>query len=171
MTCSSCSAALERALKKTAGISSVAVNLVTNTATVEADPHSIKLSEILEIIRNTGYQGRLHEETQETEVKKDYELSLIHILFPYTKKNADKYTRYPYGVCQHSFFFRCCCKLSAVFILNGAYYVLILSSLHIAVSVYLHQLTKFIQRLRKEGKGIVIHAVLSWIHTCMNQLL
>ena len=42
MTCSSCSAALERALKKTAGISSVAVNLVTNTATVEADPHSIK---------------------------------------------------------------------------------------------------------------------------------
>lgn len=78
MTCSSCSAALERALKKTAGISSVAVNLVTNTATVEADPHSIKLSEILEIIRNTGYQGRLHEETQETEVKKDYERVKIY---------------------------------------------------------------------------------------------
>ena len=60
---------------------------------------------------------------------------------------------------------------SAVFISNGAYYVLILLSLHTAVSVYLHQLTEFIQSLVKEGKGIVIHAVLSWIYTCMNQLL
>lgn len=60
---------------------------------------------------------------------------------------------------------------SVIFISNGAYYVLILPSLHTAVSVYLHQLTEFIQSLVKEGKGIVIHAVLSWIHTCMNQLL
>ena len=71
MTCSSCSAALEHALNKAEGISAVSINLVTNTATVEADPHKIKLSEILAIIQNTGYHGTLHVERKEEAVKKD----------------------------------------------------------------------------------------------------
>ncbi|MCR0179007.1 heavy metal translocating P-type ATPase, partial [[Clostridium] innocuum] len=78
MTCSSCSAALEHALKKAEGISAVSINLVTNTATVEADPHKIKLSEILAIIQNTGYHGALHVERKEEAVKKDYEAVKIY---------------------------------------------------------------------------------------------
>lgn len=78
MTCSSCSAALEHALKKAEGISSVNINLVTNTATVEVDPRKIKLSEILEIIQDTGYHGALHVERQEETVKKDYDSVKIY---------------------------------------------------------------------------------------------
>ena len=78
MTCSSCSAALEHALKKAEGISAVSINLVTNMAIVDADPHKIKLSEILAIIQNTGYHGTLHVERQEEAEKKDYEAVKIY---------------------------------------------------------------------------------------------
>lgn len=73
MTCSSCSASIENALKKKDGIESVTVALLTNTATVEVNPHKIKLSEILQIIKDCGYQAKLHEKHEETEEKKDYE--------------------------------------------------------------------------------------------------
>lgn len=78
MTCASCSAAIEKALGKKNGIVSVQVNLVTNTATVEADPHAIKLSEILQEIRSCGYAAKLHVKEETTVEKKDYETVKIY---------------------------------------------------------------------------------------------
>lgn len=71
MTCSACSAAVERALKKLDGVSFAGVNLTTNRATVEYDPAVVKLSNIKDAITGAGYTPReIQEETandQETE--------------------------------------------------------------------------------------------------------
>ncbi len=46
MTCSACSAAVERGLKKQAGIDNVSVNLTTGIATIDYDAKALRLSEI-----------------------------------------------------------------------------------------------------------------------------
>lgn len=55
MTCSSCCAAVERAVKKLSGVMSVSVNLATNRTSVEYDPLKVKLSQIKEAIAKAGY--------------------------------------------------------------------------------------------------------------------
>ncbi len=55
MTCASCSAAVERAVKKLSGVKSVSVNLTTNRATLEYDPSEVKLVTIKEAITKAGY--------------------------------------------------------------------------------------------------------------------
>lgn len=55
MTCASCSAAVERSVKKLSGVASVSVNLATNRASVEYDPSKVKLSQIKEAITKVGY--------------------------------------------------------------------------------------------------------------------
>ena len=39
------------------------------------------------------------------------------------------------------------------------------------LSIDLHQITKFIQCFLKEGEGIIVYAVYSWINTGMHQLI
>jgi len=58
MTCASCSAAVERAVKKLNGIKTASVNLTTNRAAVEYDPAKVKLSEIKAAIVDAGYTPR-----------------------------------------------------------------------------------------------------------------
>jgi len=55
MTCASCSAAVERAVKKLGGVLSVSVNLTTNRAAIEYDTSKVKLSEIKAAITGAGY--------------------------------------------------------------------------------------------------------------------
>ncbi len=55
MTCASCSAAVERAIKKLDGIQSASVNLATNRASFEYDPAVVKLSQIKAAITDAGY--------------------------------------------------------------------------------------------------------------------
>ncbi len=55
MTCASCSAAVERAVKKLPGIKSASVNLTTNRAMVEYDPSAVKLFAIKQAIVKAGY--------------------------------------------------------------------------------------------------------------------
>ena len=55
MTCASCSAAVERAVKKLDGMKSVSVNLATNRGSFEYDPAVLKLSQIKTAITNAGY--------------------------------------------------------------------------------------------------------------------
>ncbi|MBN2849755.1 MAG: heavy metal translocating P-type ATPase, partial [Erysipelotrichaceae bacterium] len=57
MTCASCSAAVERALKKQNGVSSASVNLATNKATVSYDPALIKLGTLKKAVENAGYKA------------------------------------------------------------------------------------------------------------------
>ncbi len=55
MTCASCSAAVERALKKLDGVSEPSVNLATNRAAFSYDPAKIKLTQVREAISKAGY--------------------------------------------------------------------------------------------------------------------
>ena len=55
MTCASCSAAVERAIKKLEGVTEVSVNLATNRASFTYDPATVKLSQIREAITGAGY--------------------------------------------------------------------------------------------------------------------
>lgn len=56
MTCASCSAAVERAVKKLNGVQSVQVNLATNRGSFEYDPALVKLSQIKTAISDAGYK-------------------------------------------------------------------------------------------------------------------
>ena len=55
MTCASCTAAVERTLKKLPGVMSVSVNLATNKAAVKYDGNLLRLSEIKKAIEKAGY--------------------------------------------------------------------------------------------------------------------
>jgi Cu+-exporting ATPase len=56
MTCASCSAAVERAVGKLAGVKSVSVNLATEKASIVYDSAAVRLSEIKQSITKAGYQ-------------------------------------------------------------------------------------------------------------------
>ncbi|HWQ05793.1 MAG TPA: heavy metal translocating P-type ATPase, partial [Feifaniaceae bacterium] len=55
MTCASCSAAVERALRKLDGVSEASVNLATNRAAFSYDPARVKLAQVREAIMRAGY--------------------------------------------------------------------------------------------------------------------
>ena len=65
MTCASCSAAVERALKKLDGVSDPSVNLATNRASFSYDPSKVKLAQVREAITKAGYTP-LDLETEDT---------------------------------------------------------------------------------------------------------
>jgi len=56
MTCAACSARVERAIRKLAGIETATVNLATEKATVVYDPQSLRLSTIKQAIIEAGYE-------------------------------------------------------------------------------------------------------------------
>jgi Cu+-exporting ATPase len=55
MTCAACSAAIERALRKLAGVTSASVNLTTEKATVVYDPTLVRVSALKNAITAAGY--------------------------------------------------------------------------------------------------------------------
>lgn len=59
MTCSACSARIEKKVGKLAGIAQVHVNLLKNTMTVSFDPQILPLSTIVETIQDMGYGASL----------------------------------------------------------------------------------------------------------------
>ncbi len=69
MTCSACSAAVERALKKLPGVASAGVNLTTNRATIEYDPALVKLSDIKAAVVDAGYTPREIEGAKERDLE------------------------------------------------------------------------------------------------------
>jgi Cu+-exporting ATPase len=56
MTCASCSAAVERAVKKLDGVKSASVNLATERATIFYNPDLVRLSALKQAIVNAGYE-------------------------------------------------------------------------------------------------------------------
>ncbi|MCK5052100.1 MAG: copper-translocating P-type ATPase [Candidatus Cloacimonetes bacterium] len=56
MTCASCSASVEKALKKVDGVSFANVNLATEKATVKFDPDQANYNQLLEAVHNSGYE-------------------------------------------------------------------------------------------------------------------
>ena len=56
MTCASCVARVEKAIKKVDGVGKVSVNLATEKATFEIDPSKINYRDIVEKIESAGYK-------------------------------------------------------------------------------------------------------------------
>jgi len=75
MTCANCSATVERSLKKKVqGLISVNVNLATEIATVEFNPHETNLDEIAGIVEWAGYHAVLPDKADEEEAERAKEL-------------------------------------------------------------------------------------------------
>ena len=56
MTCASCVARVERALKKTGGVAGATVNLATEKATVDFDPTQVSIAELRRAVEDIGYK-------------------------------------------------------------------------------------------------------------------
>ena len=59
MTCSACSAAVEKAVKKVPGVSRVNVSLMTNTMSVLLD-EGVQETEVIEAVKKAGYSAAVH---------------------------------------------------------------------------------------------------------------
>ena len=59
MTCAACQATVQRALSKAPGVSTAAVNLMTNEATVQYDPSATDPAALVAAINDTGYVSHL----------------------------------------------------------------------------------------------------------------
>ena len=86
MTCSSCSAHVEKAVKKLEGIQKVNVNLLSNNMTVEYNEKVLNDEKIINAVTNEGYGASLCEiekgetrKVQEIEEGKDEIKSMIKI--------------------------------------------------------------------------------------------
>ncbi|MGE5495950.1 MAG: heavy metal translocating P-type ATPase [Burkholderiales bacterium] len=57
MTCAACAQRVEKAIQKLPGVASASVNFATEKATVDYDPHQVRLSAIKEAIGKAGYKA------------------------------------------------------------------------------------------------------------------
>ena len=57
MTCAACQGNVERALTRTPGVRAASVNLLLHAATVTYEPGSVALSEVLDAVRDVGYEA------------------------------------------------------------------------------------------------------------------
>jgi Cu+-exporting ATPase len=69
MTCSSCSAHVERGVKKVEGVSSVNVNLLSNSMTVEYDDSVTDNGRIIQAVVDAGYNASVYTRGAKTDVK------------------------------------------------------------------------------------------------------
>src|SRR5215210_4624546 len=66
MTCAACARRVEKALSGTAGVCAASVNFATEKATVEYDPASVGLDELVGAVEDAGY-GVVREEEEAPE--------------------------------------------------------------------------------------------------------
>ena len=76
MTCTACSSAVEKNVKKLEGVDSVSVSLMTNGMMVEYDPDKVDLNQIAKAVEDAGYGSNLKGEDK---VKDKSEESSIEI--------------------------------------------------------------------------------------------
>ncbi len=69
MSCAACSAKIEKRLGKMEGVSAAAVNLATEKANVEFDPSIVKVSDIINVVGNLGYQAEKIEDISQDREK------------------------------------------------------------------------------------------------------
>ena len=70
MHCASCVGVLERALKKTSGVSDAVVNLATEKATVTYDPLKVSDTLLSSAVSQVGYKARMNEEEKTEDEEK-----------------------------------------------------------------------------------------------------
>jgi Cu+-exporting ATPase len=73
MTCSACSARIEKNINKTEGVIEANVNLLTNSMTVKYDDAVLSTEDIIRVVENTGYGASSSEKrrSEAKEVKED----------------------------------------------------------------------------------------------------
>ena len=59
MVCAACQSHVQRALDQTPGVAKAAVNLMTGQAVVSFDPQAVATTQLIEAIRDTGYEAEL----------------------------------------------------------------------------------------------------------------
>ena len=64
MTCSNCSLAVEKAIKKLNGVKSVTVSLIEKLAIVEYDENVVSIPDIISAVKQKGYGCNLSEKTE-----------------------------------------------------------------------------------------------------------
>ncbi|MCX7614429.1 MAG: heavy metal translocating P-type ATPase [Clostridiales bacterium] len=69
MTCSACSAHVEKSVRKVDGVNTVNVNLLNNSMTVEYDDNKSNESAIIEAVRNAGYDASVQKQHVRSEDK------------------------------------------------------------------------------------------------------
>lgn len=77
MTCAACSQAIERKLSKNDGVSSITVNLATETAQIVYNPDKVRLSELKQQITKLGYVPKeieVKRNIDEDQLKKEKEI-------------------------------------------------------------------------------------------------
>jgi len=71
MTCAACASRIEKSLNRLNGITSVHVNLATNSAVIEYNEGIVTVHDILEKIKKLGYKGEIHKGNQHDTVKRE----------------------------------------------------------------------------------------------------
>ena len=74
MTCASCSAAVERTSRKTAGVFKADVNLATEKLTITVDPNAFDLTELKRKVSIAGYKIKSEMVADDHQKKKDHEI-------------------------------------------------------------------------------------------------
>lgn len=69
MTCASCVARVEKALKKVEGVQNATVNLATEQAWVQADP-SVNVEDLIRAVKKAGYDAKASEKNQDEQLDK-----------------------------------------------------------------------------------------------------
>jgi Cu+-exporting ATPase len=81
MTCASCAANIEKAIRKLSGIESVSVNIATEKAMVMYDPETTRISEIKQAIQKAGYQALVVEAGDKSDAEMDRRKKEIRTLW------------------------------------------------------------------------------------------
>ena len=81
MTCAACAQRVEKSIKKLGGVENVSVNLVTEKATVLYDPHTVRQSDIREVIEKAGYSVLESSKMNETGLDRERKQKEIRILW------------------------------------------------------------------------------------------
>ena len=79
MTCSACSAHVDKAVRKLNGVNNCNVNLLSNTMEVEFDDNTLRIDDIIETVKKVGYKAYINKE--KISKKKDFALIKLIICF------------------------------------------------------------------------------------------
>lgn len=79
MTCSACSAHVDKAVRKLNGVNNCNVNLLSNTMEVEFDDNALRIDDIIETVNKAGYKAYINKE--KISKKKDFALIKLIICF------------------------------------------------------------------------------------------
>lgn len=81
MTCAACAARIQKGLKKLPGVLDANVNLTMERATILYNPGEVETDQIVQKIKDLGYEARLHQEAKTKEDERAKEIQVQKIRF------------------------------------------------------------------------------------------